>query len=114
MTLYRGQRAAYSLAGAGQVDADGDIFVGVRIHAQLSIGEGPWFIEGSVMPGYYDAGTGGSPLGGNLQFRSLIGVGYRLNDHSKVSIAVDHKSNADIENVNPGGETLAVRYSFNF
>lgn len=112
--FFSGQTASYSLAGAGQVDDDGDIFIGVGVHARWSIGGGPWFVEGSFMPGYYDEGTGGSPLGGNLQFRSLIGIGYTLADNSRISLAFDHKSNADIEDTNPGGETLAVRYTFDF
>ncbi len=112
--FFSGRTASYSLAGAGQIDADGDVFVGVGVYAIWMISEGPWFVEGSFMPGYYDEGTGGSPLGGNLQFRTLLGVGYKLTDSGRISIAIDHKSNADIEDVNPGGETLAVRYTFNF
>ncbi|GFE49049.1 hypothetical protein So717_08020 [Roseobacter cerasinus] len=112
--FYSGQIASYSLAGAGQIDGDGDVFIGVGVSAIWSIGQGPWFVEGSFMPGYYDAGSGGSELGGNLQFRSLIGVGYKLANNSRISIAIDHKSNADIEDINPGSETLAVRYSFDF
>ncbi len=112
--FFSGERSAYSLAGAGQIDGDGDVFIGVGVSGIWSIGQGPWFVEGSFMPGYYDAGSGGSELGGNLQFRSLVGVGYRLTDTSRISVAIDHKSNADIEDVNPGSETLAVRYFLDF
>ena len=109
-----GRSAQYSIAVAGQVDGDGDIFFGAGVYAKWSLGEGPWFLEGSFMPGYYDQGTGGSPLDGNLQFRTLFGVGYNLTDNSRISLAIDHKSNAGIEDTNPGGETLAIRYTFGF
>lgn len=112
--FFAGSRAGYSLAGAAQIDGDGDVFVGVGVYALWSIGEGPWFVEGSFMPGYYDQGSGGTPLDGNLQFRTLLGVGYKLTDSSRISLAIDHKSNADIEDTNPGSETLVVRYTFDF
>ena len=112
--FYDGARADYSFAAAGQVDGDGDIFIGIGVHAEWSIGTGPWFVEGSFMPGYYDEGSDGSDLGGNVQFRTLLGVGYRLTDTSSISLAIDHRSNADIEDINPGNETLALRYTIGF
>ena len=108
--FWSGQRAAYGLAVAGQVDGDGDLFFGIGVAAKWGLGSGPWYVEASYMPAYYDKGSGGSPLGGNLQFRTLLGLGYELSEHRSISIAVDHKSNGGIEDQNPGGETLAFRY----
>lgn len=112
--FYAGRVSEYSFAAAAQVDGDSDVFVGVGVHAHWSVGDGPWYVEGSWMPGYYDQGSGGSPLDGNLQFRTLLGVGYELSATRKISVAVDHTSNADIEDTNPGSETLSVRYSVGF
>lgn len=112
--FFSGSRADYSFAVAGQVDTDGDIFIGFGVHAIWSIGQSPWFIESSFMPGFYDQGSRGTPLDGHLQFRSLIGVGYRLTETSRISLAVDHKSNADREDTNPGSETLSLRFTRDF
>jgi hypothetical protein len=49
-----------------------------------------------------------------MQFRTLIGLGYELDDTSRVSLALDHKSNARLESPNPGSETLAIRYRHSF
>lgn len=110
----RGRTAEYSFAVAGQVDGDGDVFVGAGVYAKWSLAQGPWFLEGSFMPGYYGQGSEGSSLNGNIQFRTLLGVGYELTDHSRISLALDHKSNAGIEDSNPGGETFAMRYTVGF
>ncbi len=109
-----GAAARYSLAVAGQADGDGDIFVGVGLAAVWPIRGGPWFVEAGFMPGYYDHGGGGTSLGGNLQFRTLLGIGYSLSETARISVAIDHKSNADIEDRNPGEETLSLRYARTF
>ena len=66
------------------------------------------------MPGYYDRGSDGTPLGGNIQFRGLVGVGYKISNTQRVSLAIDHKSNAGLEDKNPGSETLVLRYTKRF
>lgn len=77
-----GRQAAYSYAVAAQIDNDRDIFIGAGLSAQWQLNDSPWFIEGSFMPGFYTKGTDGTPLNGKVQFRTLIGVGYELNDSS--------------------------------
>ena len=109
-----GRQAAYSYAVAAQIDNDQDIFIGAGLSAQWQLSDSPWFIEGSFMPGFYTKGTDGTPLNGKVQFRTLIGVGYELNDSSSVSLALDHKSNARLKSPNPGSETLAIRYHHSF
>lgn len=112
--FFAGRRSTYSWAGAVELDEDDDIYVGVGVHARWRLADGPWFLEASFMPGYYDQGQSGNDLGGNLQFRSLLGVGYELKSGNKISVAIDHKSNGSIEDQNPGEEMLVLRYSFNF
>ena len=109
-----GRQAAYSYAIAAQIDNDRDIFIGAGLSAQWQLSDSPWFIEGSFMPGVYTKGTDGTPLNGKVQFRTLIGLGYKLNDTSRVSLALDHKSNARLKSPNPGSETLAIRYHHSF
>lgn len=106
--------ARYSFALAGQVDRDGDLFLGGGVHTRWSPRGGPWFIEGTIMPGLHKQSANGTPLNGSLQFRSLIGVGYSLENGKLISFALDHKSNGRLEDPNPGSETLMVRYQFAF
>lgn len=112
--FFEGRHADYSFAAAAQVDHDGDIFIGTGLSAQWHFKDSPWFIEGSFMPGLYTKGSDGTPLNGNMQFRTLIGLGYELDDTSRVSLALDHKSNARLKSPNPGSETLAIRYHHSF
>lgn len=112
--FFDGQIASHGFAGAIYADADSDVFLGFGIASIWRLGDGPWFVETSIMPGYYDAGSGGTDLGGNWQFRSLIGLGYRFDGGSRISLALDHKSNADLEEDNPGSETVMLRYRLDF
>ncbi len=97
--------------GLSVTDA-GASWAGIGVKSRYEIGGG-WFAEGSLMPGYYDAGDG-PDLGGTLQFRSALGVGYDFGRGGSLSVHYDHRSNADIESTNPGLETIAVRYSVTF
>lgn len=74
---------------------------------------GPLFVEASLMPGYFTADEG-PDIGGNLQFRSALGVGFAFDDGSTVTVLYDHRSNADTQTLNPGLETLAIRYAIQF
>lgn len=112
--FYTGASASYGFAGTIQLDNDTDVFVGAGLAAVWLFEGKRWFIEGSFMPGFYDQGSGGTDLGGNIQFRTLLGVGYRLDGNRSVSLAIDHKSNGDLEERNPGSETITVRYRVGF
>lgn len=72
--------------------------------------DSPLFIETSMMPGVYSQGDG-PDLGGNLQFRSAFGVGYEFDNGSMITVSYDHRSNADTQALNPGLETLSIRYT---
>jgi len=71
----------------------------------------PVFIETSLMPGLYARG-GGENLGGSLHFRSAFGLGYRFDNGATLSVLYDHRSNGDTQALNPGLETIAIRYAF--
>lgn len=72
--------------------------------------DGPLFVETSFMPGLYARGDG-PDLGGALHFRSALGVGYAFDNGATLTISFDHRSNGDIEDLNPGLETLSLRYA---
>lgn len=74
---------------------------------------GPFFIEASLLPGaYFD--NNDVDIGGILQFRSALGIGYTFDNGSTLLVSYDHRSNGDITAFNPGLETIAIRYAFAF
>lgn len=106
-------RGSFSFMGAAEFDGDSDLFLGVGVSTLWHLSDN-WFFESSFAPGYYDEGSDGKDLGGNLQFRTLIGFGYHVSQTSRISIAFDHLSNAGIEDVNPGREAIYIRYARSF
>lgn len=53
-------------------------------------------------------------LGGTFQFMSELYVGYRLPWDDLVGVSLQHISNADIHDSNPGGDTLMATYTVSF
>ena len=89
---------------------DGSAWFGVGWKwTSQNVYDSPFFIETSMMPGLY-APREGVDLGGALQFRSAFGVGYEFDNGSTITVAYDHRSNADTQARNPGLETLSIRY----
>lgn len=89
---------------------DGSAWFGVGWKwTSQTVFDSPLFVETSLMPGFY-AQREGPDLGGSLQFRSAFGVGYEFDNGSTLTIAYDHRSNADTQSLNPGLETLSIRY----
>ena len=56
---------------------------------------------------YFD--NGGFDLGGPIEFRSGIELGYRNRSGWRFGLSYDHRSNAGIYKENPGIETVAFR-----
>jgi hypothetical protein len=99
--------------GASLTDTgDGWVGAGAKWRSD-SISTGPIFVEASLMPGLYLHGDGPN-IGGPLQFRSALSVGYEFENGSTLTMSYDHRSNADRLPFNPGLETLSLRYSFAF
>ncbi|MGX9351000.1 acyloxyacyl hydrolase [Shimia sp. W99] len=94
-------------------DAEDDFFFGGGLVATYGFDES-WFVEGSLMPGAYFKGNPFNDLGHKLEFRSLLGIGHRINDRSALSLAIVHKSNASISATNPGVNSLLLRYHRSF
>ncbi len=101
----------FQLTAGGSVTTDGDAWVGygAKWNSQ-GVYPSPLFIETSLMPGLYARGDG-PDLGSVLQFRSAFGVGYEFDHGGTLTVLYDHRSNADIVEVNPGIETLGIRYA---
>ena len=109
------QKRILSLAlGTGfDATAEGDVFVGGGLWARWAWDSG-WFIDCSIMPGFYDAGAPGNDLGSALELRSLVGLGYRFANGGAMSAALTHKSNAGLATDNPGENVYLLRYHFQF
>jgi len=96
---------------AGRADADGDAWFGAGFALNYDLSE-TLFVEASFMPGYYVEGD--TVLGGNLHFRSLLGLGWNVSDRSAMILSIDHLSNGGLDDVNPGSEAIALRYRLRF
>lgn len=93
------------------ITGDGGTWVGAGAKwTTQSVIDSPFFIEASFMPGFYQRND--SPdLGGHLHFRSALGMGYTFENGGNIAVSYDHRSNGDTSDINPGLETLAVRYA---
>jgi hypothetical protein len=98
-------------ATAIRFDADSDLWAGAGVHQQFDLSE-RFFVEASFMPGYYNPED--TDLGGNIHFRSLVGLGLKFRGSSAISITVDHLSNGGLTTSNPGSEFVTVRYTFGY
>ena len=74
---------------------------------------GPVFLEASFMPGFLTKGDG-PDIGGAFHFRSSLGVGYEFDNGATILASYDHRSNGDLRELNPGLETIGVRFAFPF
>ncbi|MDZ4095242.1 MAG: acyloxyacyl hydrolase [Paracoccaceae bacterium] len=105
---------AFNLAGGIVTHSNGDLWLGAGIAALATLGTSRWFLEASVMPGVYTESQGTNDLGSTVEFRSLIGLGYRFDNDFSVSLAATHKSNAGFGNDNPGVNALSLRFRRSF
>ncbi|WP_342070989.1 acyloxyacyl hydrolase [Yoonia algicola] len=94
------------------VTSDNDVWVGAgaKWSTERTVG-GPIFIEASLMPGVYMQGDG-PDLGFPVQWRGALGAGVKFGDVGSLSVFLDHRSNADLSEVNPGLETVGIRFSY--
>jgi lipid A 3-O-deacylase len=100
-------------AGVLVAHTDGVLFGGAGISGIYDL-PARWFIEGSVMPGYYSRASSNNDLGSQFEIRSLLGLGYTLGSGSRVSVALTHKSNASTASENPGVNSIQLRYRRRF
>lgn len=69
------------------------------------------YLSPNFAAGAYTAGDDGKRLGGAIEFRSGIELGYQFANKQRLGAAFNHMSNASIYNHNPGVETILVTYS---
>ena len=91
----------------------GDSFVGIGLAARWQLRRG-WFVDVSVAPGKYRASSPANALGSDFEFRSHVGLGHDLGKGRALSAAFVHKSNAGIGRINPGLQTVLLRWHQRF
>ena len=95
---------------SASITDDGAIWVGIGAMRKTNIYKNFNF-NFSLFPGLYIE-NGGPDLGGIIIFRSGVEMEYKINESSSISIGVDHRSNADIYDYNPGMNTFRLSFSF--
>jgi hypothetical protein len=95
------------LAAAAEADTEGDLWAGAGLTAALPLG-GTWRLGASVMPGFYALGDAGDALGSALEFRSRLAVSRAIRPPWRLGLAIEHKSNGGVGEINPGIETIFV------
>ena len=89
----------------------GELWVGFGQSYDIDLGGGPFFVRLHAMPGLYFP-NGGFDLGGLVEFRSGVEVGYESAAGWRFGFGYDHRSNAGLFASNPGVETVHLRVSF--
>ena len=90
--------------------ANGELWLGFGQTYHKNIGGTKLYAELHAMPGIY-TDNGGYDLGGPIEFRSGIELGYENRNGWRYALSYDHRSNAGIYDINPGIETVAFRVS---
>lgn len=111
--FYSNRRIDIGWAVAAEVHSTGDIFVGAGLAATWTL-DRRWFLDASVIPGLYAENDWRNDLGSSFEIRSLLALGYRLDDRNAISLAASHKSNASTAAFNPGVNAVLLRWHRRF
>ena len=85
-------------------------FIGAGILVDLHFGR-RLVATPSFAPNYYWGGNKKLDLGHELEFRSQLEIAYRLDNRSRIGLALSHYSNASLGDANPGTETATFYFS---
>lgn len=109
---YRFLPLAYGLRPMVGVFAttDSAVYGYAGLHWDIAV-TSQFYISPNFAAGVYGQGDG-KDLGGAIEFRSGIELGYEMANRHRLGLAINHLSNASIYDKNPGEETVLVTYSF--
>jgi hypothetical protein len=93
----------------GFVTTDGGLYGYAGITHEFDLGDHV-LIRPAFAVGAYSHGDG-RDLGGALEFRSALELGWRFDGGSSVGLEISHISNAGIYDDNPGVENLTLNYT---
>lgn len=100
-----GWRGVFPLLG-GIANGDGEFHVRAGLGRDFRLAP-RWHVTLGSGVGYYERGNG-KDLGGELEFRSSIDLTFLVRPHLRLGLSGSHLSNASLEPVNPGVETLEL------
>jgi len=95
---------------AASLTSNGSGFIGAGILTDIYLGR-RIVATPSFAPHYYNKGGSNFDLGYGLEFRSQFELAYRMDDRSRIGIAISHYSNNGYGKRNPGSETATLYYS---
>ncbi len=97
------------LAGGVSANGDGGVWGYFGVRRDLAASE-RWTIAPGWGVAHYERGDGKN-LGGNLQFRSSLAVDYRITRKTRLGVTIHHLSNAGLEELNPGSNSVLATFS---
>jgi Lipid A 3-O-deacylase (PagL). len=103
-------RGPFQPVAALSMTTDDSAWIGYGIRGDVRFGQSNWYYEGALIPGWYTANSG-PDLGGEIQFRSTYAISYEFDNDVRVGLFLDHRSNGELEERNPGLETYGLRVS---
>ncbi|MEM9308783.1 MAG: acyloxyacyl hydrolase [Pseudomonadota bacterium] len=105
-------QASISWGVASEIQTSGDVWAGAG--AKLGLPLGPsrkTRFDLSLHGGLYSEGSSGHDLGGSIQFRTRIGFTHFLRPDLGIGVSLQHKSNAGLDDDNPGSESVHILLS---
>ena len=100
----------FGTAAGLSVGEGGETWAGFGATYTMPFGRSGAYAELHAMPGLY-LDNGGFDLGGPIEFRSGVELGYETSKGWRVALTYDHRSNAGIYDENPGIETVQFKVS---
>jgi len=89
---------------------DGEFWIGAGHAYTVNLFNQRSYLQFHAMTGLYENGSGAN-LGGAIQFRSGVEIGYKARNGTRIGLGFDHRSNAGLDSPNPGLETVHLRVS---
>lgn len=86
----------------------GALWAGAGIIHRIEFPGSPAYLESHFMPGFYLRGNG-ADLGGPINARAGVELGWTTQAGIRVGLSVDHRSHGGIFDRNPGVETVQLR-----
>jgi len=93
------------------VTTSGAVWAGGGIVHTIEFPGSRAYLESHFMPGIYLRGNG-VDLGGPINARAGVELGWQTRDGVRIGLSVDHRSHGGIFERNPGVETVQVRVTF--
>ena len=101
----------FSPITGGFVTGKNSVYLYTGIEGEYNIGS--LKIYPSFAPGYYEKGDG-KDLGGVLELKSEIKLGFDISENSEIGFSYSHISNNTWGDINPGADSQHITFSKNF